>query len=97
PAVVVTPCRALSNDEHVRAGEALAAATGDRRVAFVPSPDHGHGHGTDGPYGHSAHSQAYDAAVVDVVRRNALGELVAWEPKRAYDALADSFWQMLML
>jgi aromatic ring-opening dioxygenase LigB subunit len=97
PAVVVTPCRALSNDDHVRAGDALAAATGERRVAFVASADHGHGHGVDGPYGHSEHSQPYDDAVVDVVRRNALGELLGWETQRAYDALADSFWQMLML
>src|SRR5204862_3307001 len=35
PAAVVTPCRALSNEEHVRAGAALARATRDRRVAFV--------------------------------------------------------------
>ena len=97
PAVVVTPCRALSNEEHVRAGAALARASGDRRVAFVASADHGHGHGDDGPYGHSEHSQPYDEAVVDVIRRNALGELVDWEPQRAYDALADSFWQLLML
>lgn len=97
PAVVVTPCRALSNDEHVRAGEALARATAERRVAFVASADHGHGHGVDGPYGHSEHSKPYDDAIVDLVRRNALGELVAWEPQRAVDAKADSFWQLLML
>jgi aromatic ring-opening dioxygenase LigB subunit len=97
PAVVVTPCRALSNDEHVRAGAALAAATGDRRVAFVASADHGHGHAVDGPYGFSAHSGPYDDDVQDVVRRNALGELAAWDPQRARDALADSLWQMLML
>jgi aromatic ring-opening dioxygenase LigB subunit len=81
----------------VRAGAALARAGGDRRVAFVASADHGHGHGTDGPYGHSEHSKPYDDDVVDVVRRGALGELVAWDPQRARDALADSFWQMLML
>ena len=97
PAVVVTPCRALTNEQHVRAGHALARATGERRVAFVASADHGHGHGDDGPYGHSEHSQPYDEAIVDVVRRNALAELVAWDPQRAYDALADSFWQLLML
>ena len=97
PAVVVTPCRALSNDEHVRAGRALARATGDRRVAFVASADHGHGHGDDGPYGHSEHSRLYDDAIVDVVERNALGELVSWDAQFAVAALADSFWQLLML
>lgn len=97
PAVIVTPCRALSNDAHVRAGRALAAAVGERPVAFIASADHGHGHTHDGPYGYSEHSQPYDDDVQDVVRRNALGELAGWDPQRAKDALADSLWQMLML
>jgi aromatic ring-opening dioxygenase LigB subunit len=96
-AVVVTPCRALSNDEHVRAGAALARATEGRRVAFIASADHGHGHTADGPYGFSEHSKPYDDAIVDVVERNALGELSPWDAQRAVDAKADSFWQLLML
>ena len=87
----------MSNGDHVRAGAALAAATEDRPVAFVASADHGHGHTHDGPYGYSEHSKPYDDDVQDVVRRNALGELVNWDPERAKDALADSLWQMLML
>jgi aromatic ring-opening dioxygenase LigB subunit len=35
--------------------------------------------------------------VVDAVRRNALGQLVAWDARFAVDAKADSFWQLLML
>jgi aromatic ring-opening dioxygenase LigB subunit len=97
PAVVVTPCRALPNDTHVRAGAALARATEGRRVAFVASADHGHGHTADGPYGYSEHSKPYDDRIVDVVRRNALHELVAWDAQLAVDAKADSFWQLLML
>ena len=97
PAVVVTPCRALSNDEHVRAGAALARAAGGHRVAFIASADHGHGHTVDGPYGFSEHSKPYDDAIVDIVKRNALGELVGWDAQRAIDAKADSFWQLLML
>jgi aromatic ring-opening dioxygenase LigB subunit len=97
PAVVVTPCRALPNDLHVRAGAALARATGDRRVAFVASADHGHGHSADGPYGFSEHSAPYDEEIVRLVRSNGLGELVGWDPQVAVRALADSFWQLLML
>jgi aromatic ring-opening dioxygenase LigB subunit len=97
PAAVVTPCRALSNEHHVRAGAALARATAERRIAFVASADHGHGHTHDGPYGFSEHSQPYDEAIVDVVRRNALAELVEWDAQFAADAKADSFWQLLML
>lgn len=97
PAVVVTPCRALTNDQHVQAGAALARATGERRIAFIASADHGHGHTADGPYGFAAESKVYDHRIVEIVRRNALGELVGWDKQDAYDAKADSFWQLLML
>ena len=76
PAVVVSPCRALSNNEHVRAGAALARATGDRRIALIASADHGHGHSEDGPYGFAAESAPYDARIQELVRGNRLGELV---------------------
>ena len=97
PAVVVSPCRALSNDEHVRAGEALAAATGRRRVALIASADHGHGHTVDGPYGFAAESGEYDAEIQELVRDNRLGALRGWDPGVAVAAKADSFWQLLML
>jgi aromatic ring-opening dioxygenase LigB subunit len=97
PAVVVSPCRALSNEAHVRAGAALAAATTDRRVALIASADHGHGHTADGPYGFAPESADYDARVVELVRENRLGELAAWDAAFAAAAKADSFWQLLML
>jgi aromatic ring-opening dioxygenase LigB subunit len=97
PAVVVTPCRALSNELHVGAGASLARATGTRRIAFVASADHGHGHAENGPYGFSPHSAPYDEAIIRLVRDNRLSELVDWDPQVAVTALADSFWQLLML
>jgi len=97
PAVVVTPCRALSNDDHVRAGRALAAASGERRIAFIASADHGHGHTTDGPYGFAAESADYDEQIQAIVRENRLAELAEWDPAFAVAAKADSFWQLLML
>ncbi|HZT16735.1 MAG TPA: hypothetical protein VFA19_12395 [Gaiellaceae bacterium] len=97
PAVVVSPCRALSNGEHVRAGEALARATGERRVALIASADHGHGHSADGPYGFASESKPYDEKIVELVRGNRLGELVDVDPEWAVAAKADSFWQLLML
>jgi aromatic ring-opening dioxygenase LigB subunit len=97
PAVVVSPCRALGNDLHVRAGAALARATGDRRVALIASADHGHGHDPDGPYGYAPESARYDEQVVDLLRRNRLGELAGWDAAFALAAKADSFWQLLML
>jgi aromatic ring-opening dioxygenase LigB subunit len=97
PAVVVTPCRARPNGEHVRAGAALARATGDRRVALIASADHGHGHTHDGPYGYAAESKPYDALIQELVAGNRLGELVEVDPAWAVAAKADSFWQLLML
>jgi len=97
PAVVVSPCRALSNDEHVRAGKALADATGGRRVALIASGDHGHGHTQDGPYGFAAESADYDREIQALVRDNRLGALEAWDAGFAVAAKADSFWQLLML
>jgi aromatic ring-opening dioxygenase LigB subunit len=97
PAVVVTPCRALSNVDHVRAGAALAAATADRRVALIASADHGHGHTADGPYGFAPESAEYDEEIQAIVRDNRLGALTGWDPGFAVAAKADSFWQLLML
>jgi aromatic ring-opening dioxygenase LigB subunit len=97
PAVVLTPCRALTNDEHVRAGAALVRATAGRRVAFVASADHGHGHTTDGPYGFAPESKVYDEQIVELVRENRLAELANWDAGIAVTAKADSFWQLLML
>jgi aromatic ring-opening dioxygenase LigB subunit len=97
PAVVVSPCRALSNEQHVLAGRALADATGGRRVALIASADHGHGHAPDGPYGFAAESARYDREIQALVRENRLGALEEWEPGFALAAKADSFWQLLML
>ena len=97
PAAVVTPCRALSNDEHVRAGAALARATAGRRIAFIASADHGHGHPPDGPYGCAPESKAYDDQIVELGHGNRLGELTTWDAGVAVAAKADSFWQLLML
>jgi aromatic ring-opening dioxygenase LigB subunit len=97
PAVVVTPCRARPNIEHVRAGAALALATGRRRVALIASADHGHGHTSDGPYGFAAQSAPYDELIQELVSGNRLGELVDRDPAWAVAAKADSFWQLLML
>lgn len=97
PAVVVSPNRSLTNEQHVRAGAALINATGDRRVALIASADHGHGHSEDGPYGFAAESAPYDAEIQELVRENRLGDLVAKDPQWAVDAKADSFWQLLML
>ena len=99
PAVVVSSSRDRTPDEHVRAGAALAraAAASGRRVAFVASADHGHGHAQDGPYGYAPESREYDERIVELVRDNRLAELLAIDESFVRAALADSWWQLLML
>ena len=99
PAVVVSSSRDRSPADHVAAGSALAraAASSGKRVAFVASADHGHGHDPDGPYGFAPESEAYDERIVELVRTSRLGDLLAVDISFAEAALADSLWQMLML
>jgi aromatic ring-opening dioxygenase LigB subunit len=99
PIVMIAPARDLSWDLHVTAGRAIAkaAAESGKRVALIASCDHGHAHDPKGPYGYSPASKIFDERVVDLVKRNALGELLSFEPPFVADAKADSFWQMLML
>jgi aromatic ring-opening dioxygenase LigB subunit len=99
PAVVLAPARDLDAATHVRAGAAVsrAARRTGRRVAFVASADQGHGHSGDGPYGFAAESAEFDRRVADLVRRGALEELTAFPESDVRAALADSWWQMLML
>ena len=99
PVVMIAPARDLSWDLHVAAGRAIAAAAAEsgKRVALIASCDHGHAHDPQGPYGYSPASKIFDDRVVELVKRNALGELLSFDPPFVADAKADSFWQMLML
>jgi aromatic ring-opening dioxygenase LigB subunit len=97
PTVVVTPSRARPLAEHVRVGEAIARATGDRRVALVASADHSHTHAEGGPYHvDAAAARDYDGRVVESLRDNRLADLLELGPL-AGTALADSLWQLLVL
>jgi aromatic ring-opening dioxygenase LigB subunit len=99
PVVVVAPARDLDAAAHVLAGAVAVRAAGrtGRRIAFVASADQGHGHSAESRYGFHPESAVFDARVVDIVRRGALHELVEMDVAEVYAALADSWWQMLML
>ncbi len=99
PAVLVSPARELDADSHVRAGAAIvrAAAAMSRRIAFIASADQGHGHDPAGRYGYHAESAVFDGHVADIVRRGALDELIDIPREDVVSAVADSWWQMLML
>jgi aromatic ring-opening dioxygenase LigB subunit len=96
PVVIVSPARDLPLAAHRRAGEAIARATGTRRVLLVASADHGHAHDPDGPYGFDPASAQYDERVVELVRENRLDRLPELE-SLVGPAQADSLWQMVVL
>jgi len=99
PVVVIAPARDLSDELHVRAGEAIgkAAASSSKRVALVASCDHGHGHDAKGPYGYTSKSKEFDDRLVELIKRNDLSGVVGFGSDFAREAKADSYWQMLML
>jgi aromatic ring-opening dioxygenase LigB subunit len=99
PIVMIAPARDLAWDAHVTAGRAIAKAAGasSKRVALIASCDHGHAHDPKGPYGFSPVSKEFDDRVVELVKRDALGELLTFDRAFVAEAKADSFWQMLML
>ena len=99
PVVIVSPARDLGAQVHVDAGAAIAAAAASRsrRVAFIASADQGHGHTVDGRYGFHAESAAFDERVVALVRGGRLDDLLLVGAGEVHAALADSWWQMLML
>ena len=99
PTVVLSPARDLSREDHVRAGEALAAAAAasGKRVALIASCDHGHGHLASGPYGFDPASAEFDDQIVALVKANRLSALREMDPAFPVQAKADSYWQMLML
>lgn len=96
PVVLVSPARDLALADHVRAGEALAAATGEKRVLLVASADHGHRHDPAGPFGYDPASAEYDEEAVRIVGENRLGELDRLE-RLVAAAGADSLWQLAVL
>ena len=93
--VVVAPARDRPLDEHVRLGEAIARATGERRVALVASADHGHAHDGEGPYGFDPAAAAYDARFQELVAAEPLDFRPLADVVDA--AKADSLWQLVVL
>ena len=93
--VVVAPARDRPLDEHVRAGAAIARATGERRCALIASADHGHAYDPEGPYGFDPAAAAYDARFLELIG----GEPLDFTPlaELVEPAKADSLWQLLVL
>ncbi len=74
-----------------------AAETLNRRIAFVASADLGHAHDRNGPYGYDIASQEFDAALIEAVKAQDLGQLLSFDQDWLKRAATDAYGQMLNL
>ncbi|HLH61233.1 MAG TPA: hypothetical protein VKV20_06065 [Ktedonobacteraceae bacterium] len=74
-----------------------AAESLGRNIALIASADMGHAHAENGPYGYDTASAEYDAAVVEAVKAQDLGRLLAFDSKWVERASTDSYGQILNL
>jgi aromatic ring-opening dioxygenase LigB subunit len=97
--LVVTPSREIPLESNVRFGDLIAdvARRSRKRIVFVASADHAHAHLRSGPYGFHPAAAAYDAAMVQAIRRDELASLLRLEPSLVASAKPDSLWQAAML
>ncbi len=99
PLVLLTPARNVPRKVLVRFGEIIGdVIEGSRkRVAFIASADHGHGHDENGPYGKVKESEEYDRLIMDIISENRLEKLMEIPEELVRKALVDSYWQLLVL
>ncbi len=99
PLVILTPARDLPRETLVRFGEVLGEVLekSEKKVAFIASADHGHGHSEDGPYGYAPESREYDRLIMKLINGNRLEELLNIPEELIRRALPDSYWQMLVM
>jgi aromatic ring-opening dioxygenase LigB subunit len=75
----------------------LAAASLNRRTAFVASADMGHAHDKNGPYGFDPASAEFDAAAIQAIREQEPGRLLTFDHSWLKRAATDAYGQILNL
>ncbi|HYF77892.1 MAG TPA: hypothetical protein VD973_12205 [Symbiobacteriaceae bacterium] len=97
--VVICPSRALSREQMVTFGRAIAeaAAESGQRVALIASADQAHAHAADGPYGLDPAAAEYDRQMCHAVEQQDLLSLLQTDATLVENAKPDSLWQMLIL
>lgn len=97
--VVIGPTREIPLHELVTIGKVIAEAAekSGKKAALIASADQAHTHSPEGPYGYDAAAKAYDDIICDIVKRDALDELLNIDMKLVEKAKPDSLWQMLIL
>lgn len=87
----------LTAEHYLSFGAAIrdAAKRSDKRVAFIASADLGHAHDPTSRFGYDPASAAFDNLVVELLKRNTLGELTSVDRNLLTNARTDAFGQLL--
>jgi aromatic ring-opening dioxygenase LigB subunit len=97
--VVAGPTRALTLQQHVDFGRAVAEACqgSPTRVGYIASSDLGHAHDPNGPYGFHPAAAEFDRWLADRVKEDDLLGLLHADMELAANAKPDGLWQILTL
>lgn len=97
--VVIGPTREIPLEQLVTMGKIIAetAESSGKRVALLASADQAHAHAPEGPYGYDTSAKIYDDMICDIVKRDALMEVLKIDMNLVEKAKPDSLWQMLIL
>ena len=97
--VVAGPTRALTLQQHVDFGRAVAQAcqASATRVGYIASSDLGHAHDPNGPYGFHPAAAQFDHWLADRIKEDNLLGLLDADMELAANAKPDGLWQILTL
>ncbi len=97
--VVIGPTREIPFKQLITIGKIIAetAEKSGKEVALIASADQSHVHSSEGPYGYDPSAKIYDEKICDMVKRDALDELLDIDMSLVEKAKPDSLWQMLIL
>lgn len=97
--VVIGPTREIPLKQLITIGKIIAetAEKSGKKVALIASADQSHVHSSEGPYGYDPSAKIYDEKICDIVKRDALDELLNIDMSLVEKAEPDSLWQMLIL
>lgn len=97
--VIAGPTRALTLQQHVDFGRAVAEAAqaSPTRIGYIASSDLAHAHDPDGPYGYDPAAARFDAWLADCVKEDDLLRLLHADMDSVEKAKPDGLWQILTL
>lgn len=99
PAVIITPSREISYEDHLEFGKVLkmAALASNKKIGLIASCDWSHTHHVNGPYGYHEDAAKLDKEAISLLRNNKLEEMKDFSKDFIDHAKPDGIWQTLIL